>query len=82
MLEIPARTTVAEINDLLGTELPEAPDWNTVAGMVIAKSNRIPAAGETVQVNGVEFRILAADDRRLIRLRVTAPEPQPADNAK
>jgi CBS domain containing-hemolysin-like protein len=79
VLEIPARTTVGEVNQLLGTELPEDSDWDTVAGLVIAKSSRIPAEGEIVQVDGVEFRILAADERRLVRLRVTAPEPQPAD---
>lgn len=82
VLEIPARTTVPEINQLLGSDLPEEGDWETVAGMVITKCNHIPAVGETVVIEGVEFRVLAADQRRIQRLRVTALAPEPAEDSK
>ncbi len=81
VLEIPARATVAEINQLLGTELPEDGDWETIAGLVIAKCNHIPAVDETVVIEGVEFRVLAADERRLFRLRATALAPEPAEDS-
>jgi CBS domain containing-hemolysin-like protein len=80
VLEIPARTTVAEINQLLGTDLSEQGDWETVAGMVIAKCNHIPVVGETAVIDGVEFRVLAADERRLQRLRATALASAPAED--
>lgn len=82
IVEAPARTTVAEVNSLLGTELPEEGDWETVAGLVIAKCSHIPIAGETVVIDGVEFRVLAADERRIQRLRITVAEPQPAQESK
>jgi len=82
VLEIPARTTVAEVNELLGSDLPEAGDWETVAGLVIAKCNHIPAVGETVVVEGVEFRVLVADERRLQRLRATSVAPEPAEDSR
>lgn len=82
VLEIPARTTVAEVNQLLGTELPEDGDWETVAGLVIAHCNHIPIVGETVVVEGVEFRVLVADERRLQRLRATALAPEPAEDSR
>lgn len=81
VLEIPARATVAEVNELLGTELPEDGDWETVAGLVIARCSHIPAVDETVVIEGVEFRVLVADERRIRRLRVTALGPQPAERA-
>ncbi|MCA8965223.1 MAG: HlyC/CorC family transporter [Planctomycetes bacterium] len=71
VLEIPARATVADLNEMLDAQLPDDGDWETVAGMVIAALNHIPKVDETVQIHGVEFRVLDADERRLKRLRVT-----------
>ena len=82
ILEIPARTTVAEVNRRLGTELPEEGDWETVAGLVIAKCSHIPRIDEAVVVDGVEFRVLAADERRVLRLRATALGVQPAQDSR
>ncbi|HEX6811301.1 MAG TPA: hemolysin family protein [Planctomycetota bacterium] len=79
VLEIPARTTVAEVNRLLGTQLAEGTDYDTIAGLVIATCNHIPVAGETVVVDGVEFRVLQADDRRVHRVRVSTLAPEPAE---
>ncbi len=81
VLEIPARTTVAEINQLLACDLPEEGDWETVAGLVIARLNHIPAIDESVVIDGVEFRVLQADERRIRRLRATLLSPQPAEGA-
>ncbi|MGB3966092.1 MAG: hemolysin family protein [Planctomycetota bacterium] len=78
VLEFPARTTVAEINALLGSELPEQGDWETIAGLVLAHANHIPAVDETMVVDGVEFRVLQADDRRIRRLRATLLAPETA----
>ncbi len=71
VLEIPARATVADLNEMLDAQLPDDGDWETVAGMVIAAVNHIPKVDEVVQIHGVEFRVLDADERRLKRLRVT-----------
>ncbi|MFN9705468.1 MAG: transporter associated domain-containing protein, partial [Planctomycetota bacterium] len=79
VLELPARTPVADINHLLGSELPESADWQTVAGMVIAFCNHIPVVDETVQIAGVEFRVLQADDKRIRRLRATLLAPAHAE---
>jgi CBS domain containing-hemolysin-like protein len=79
VVDVPGRTTVEEVNELLGTELPEDGDFETIAGLVIHHTNRIPALDELIQVDGVEFRVLQADDRRIGRLRVTAPSPETAD---
>ncbi len=77
VIEVPARTRVADVNAMLGTELPEHDDYDTIAGYVISHLNRIPVAGETITLAGVEIQVLKADDRRLRRLRVTAVQPEP-----
>jgi magnesium and cobalt transporter len=82
VLEIPARATVAEVNQQLGTDLPEDGDWETVAGLVIAKCSHIPRVDEKVVVGDVEFRVLLADERRVLRLRATALGVQPAEETR
>lgn len=81
VIELPARTPVVDVNELLGSKLPESSDWETVAGMVIAFCNHIPIVDETLEIAGVEFRVLQADDRRILRLRATLLAPQPAEGA-
>lgn len=78
VLEIPARTSIQDVNKVLGSQLSDAGDYETVAGLVIDTCNRIPTTGETVVVDDVEFRVLEANERRVQRLRVTLLEPQPA----
>jgi CBS domain containing-hemolysin-like protein len=78
VVEVPGRTPVEDVNRLLGTELREDGDFETIAGLVIQHANRIPTTEELLQIDGVEFRVLQADDRRIGRLRVTAPARQTA----
>ncbi len=79
VLELPARLTVADLNRALGCELPVEGDWETVAGLVIAHLNHIPVVDETIVVQGVEFRVLQADERRVRRLRATLLTPEAAE---
>lgn len=81
IVELPARTEVAKVNELLGTELPESGDWETIAGLVLARLNHIPTVDEVVVVDNVEFRVLAADDRRVLQLRATLLTPAEAEDA-
>lgn len=78
VVEIPGRLPVDEVNRLLELELPEDGDWETVAGFVIHHANRIPARDEALVIDGVEFKVLSGDDRRIERLRVTVPNDEPA----
>ena len=79
VLEISARTRVEDVNHRLQTELSENGDYDTIAGFVFSHLGRIPKVGETFQLDGVEFNILHADERRLGRLRVVALASQPTD---
>lgn len=79
IIEVPGRTSVGDIEELLGLDLPNG-DWETIAGFVIHHSNRIPSVGETLLIEGIEFSIVMADDRRIGRLRVTMPTTETASN--
>ena len=51
-------------------EIPPGDDYDTVAGFVLARTGRIPAAGETVSIPGAVLQVIAVDGHRITRLRI------------
>ena len=76
--EMPARTRLDEVEEVLGVELPDNGTYETVGGFLIASLGKIPATGDRFAVNGFDFTVLDADERRIKRLRVRVREPRPA----
>lgn len=53
-----------------------AADVATIGGLVTALAGRVPQAGETLEhPRGPVIEVLAADPRRVVRLRLRAPRP-------
>lgn len=69
-LEVDARVHISEINEELEIKLPEEEDYDTIGGFVFATLGKIPAAGEEFKHENVAFRIVAAEPRRINRLRI------------
>jgi putative hemolysin len=64
---------VHEVSRALDVELPESPNWATIAGLMLAKLGHIPKRGERVTLDGVgEAEVLEASSKRIhwIRLRL------------
>lgn len=55
---------IRKVELLFGAELA-ADDFTTVAGLVIKELGHMPKAGETLSINDLEFRVTAANDRRI-----------------
>ena len=66
-------TRIEEFNEYFGAHLPEGEGVETVAGLVMKQFGRMPRRGESVNIDGFEFRVLRADRRRIDTLRVMAP---------
>ncbi|MBN1490495.1 MAG: HlyC/CorC family transporter [Phycisphaerae bacterium] len=81
-LEIDARLHVDELNDELDIELPEDDDYETVGGFVSSALGKIPAAGEELNHGNVHIRVLAAEERRINRLRVHVTRQREENEAK
>jgi len=79
--EVDGRFYVDELNDAMGLSLPEDEDYDTVAGFVFSELGYIPAEGETLESRGAKFTVIAADERKINRLRVEIlpDEKTPAD---
>lgn len=73
-------TPVEEFNERFGTEFP-TDDADTIAGIVTQQFGRLPRRGESVAIDGFEFRVMRADRRRVEGLRLIAPE-RPREGAE
>ncbi|MDX6575532.1 MAG: magnesium and cobalt exporter, family [Blastocatellia bacterium] len=72
--EVLGGTEIGKIERLFGMEI-EADDFTTIAGLVIAHKGSVPRAGEQLSFRGLDVDVLAADGKRIERLRVKrAPE--------
>jgi magnesium and cobalt transporter len=74
---VQAATGVQEFNAYFGTLFSDE-EYDTIGGIVMQQFGRLPRRGETVTMNGLEFRVLRADRRHVAELRVTTPTPVPA----
>jgi hemolysin (HlyC) family protein len=66
-------TRIAEFNEYFGARLSEAEGFDTIAGLMMKQLGRLPRRGESITIDGFEFRVLRADRRRIDTLRVVAP---------
>jgi CBS domain containing-hemolysin-like protein len=69
-VETDARVHVDEINEESPLSLPEAEDYDTVGGLVTSLMGRIPAVGERINSDDLEFEVIDADQRRVKRLKI------------
>jgi magnesium and cobalt transporter len=63
-------TRIEEFNQFFGTAFSDE-EFDTIGGLVIHFLSRLPRRGETFALDGLEFRVVRADRRRLDLLRVT-----------
>jgi len=61
-------------------EFPEDGDYDTVGGFVTAMAGRVPQDGEEVHYGGMIFKVLAADEKRVLQVELRQEE-EPMDEA-
>jgi CBS domain containing-hemolysin-like protein len=70
---VPARTPIEDLESAIGRKVP-AGDYETVAGMLLAVSGRIPETGSVVRIGRVTVFVEAASERAVHLVRVVLPE--------
>ena len=79
---IDAGVLISDVNERFGLRIPEE-EFDTVGGFVFGTLGRVPAAGDTVSVTGMEgemeLRVEETDERRVSILRLTRPATVPPD---
>jgi CBS domain containing-hemolysin-like protein len=67
---VPGATRPDELRDWSGIRLPESSAYETLAGLVMATLERIPAPGDEIGIGGVRLRVETMRGRRVEALRI------------
>jgi CBS domain containing-hemolysin-like protein len=70
-----------EVNDATGFRMPEG-DYETVAGLVLARLGRIPEVADEIRVDGWRITVMRMDRHRVAELRVAKVHDAEAVMAK
>ncbi|ALD15375.1 magnesium/cobalt efflux protein CorC [Buchnera aphidicola (Aphis glycines)] len=73
IFSIKALTEIKEFNDFFNTHFSNA-EVDTIGGLVMKAFGHLPSYGENININGYNFKISAADSRKIIQIHVTIPE--------
>jgi CBS domain containing-hemolysin-like protein len=76
---VPGATRPDELLDWSGIRLPESGAYETLAGLVMATLERIPAPGDEISIGGVRVRVETMRGRRVEALRVWPAPPPPGE---
>jgi magnesium and cobalt transporter len=74
-----ALTPVEDFNEIFATMFSDE-EMDTIGGFVMQHFGRLPIRGETITINGYQFKVTIVDRRRIIQLHVTIPEDATAPN--
>ncbi len=74
---VQARTPIADFNEYFGARF-EAREYDTIGGLVLRAFGQVPSRGEEIDLGGYNFKILRADQRRILLMRVVRQQSQDA----
>ena len=69
--EVEASLHVTEVNEALDLDIPEEADYETLGGFVLAELGHFPERGEAFVRGDIEYAVVEANDRRVLKVRVT-----------
>ena len=71
-----AKVSIDEFRERLGVEI-EGEGFETVGGYVLTRVGRVPAVGETFEIDGLLVEVLEAERRRIHKVRVRRAQEAP-----
>jgi CBS domain containing-hemolysin-like protein len=75
-----AKVSFDELRDRLALEI-EPEGFETVGGYILARVGRVPAVGESFELDGMHVEVLEAERRRIHKVRFKKGSPAASDNA-
>lgn len=68
---VDARIDIGELNEELGTSLPEQEGVETLAGFITSALGRVASVGEFVEQEGLKIYVVEATKRRIGKVKIT-----------
>ncbi len=76
---VDARMSVGDFNQQFKSQLPEAPEYETIAGFIQKELGRMPEVGDAVPYDALTLTVQSKTARRIRAVRVTLPSPAPKE---
>lgn len=73
--EVLGKVHIDEVNERLGTELPEDNEYDTIAGYVFSELGHVPVDGEILLRDSVQITVTEVTSRRIERVRIEILDP-------
>ena len=67
---VSGKMPVEEVNELLSAGLPEEDDWDSIGGLILARAGHVPAASESIEVDGYRLTVERVVGRRINLVRI------------
>ena len=68
--------TIEDFNETFGTHFSDD-EVDTIGGLVMQAFGHLPARGESIDIDGYQFKVAMADSRRIIQVHVRMPDDSP-----
>jgi putative hemolysin len=69
-LIVEGKMALSDLNELLESHLPHDEDYDTIAGLLFDRLGHIPESGEVLTLDGINMRVLQADERRILKIEI------------
>lgn len=80
-IEVEAMVNISDFNSFSPVGIPESEDYDTVGGFVTKLFGRIPVSGDRITHLHTGIEVLEAEERRVIRVRLTRQEEENGRNS-
>lgn len=70
--DCPARIEIDRLNEECDLDIPESDDYQTLAGYILHNTETIPDEGTTINVDGLQLKVLKKSANRIEQVRITA----------
>ena len=75
-----AKVNIDEIRERLGVDI-EPDGFETVGGFVLTRVGRVPAVGESFDIDGLSVQVLEAERRRIHKVRLRRVDTEPVERS-
>ncbi|MEO1269262.1 MAG: hemolysin family protein, partial [Myxococcota bacterium] len=76
VLEVDARCPLPDLEQHLDYTFPEHPEYESLGGFMVTELGEVPDIGAEVVRDGLHFKVIDADAKRVIRVRITDERSQ------
>jgi len=68
---VDSKMTILDIEEELGLQIPQGPEYETVGGYIFHKAGTIPSKGWRLHTDEFELEVLSSSERTIEKIRVT-----------